>query len=279
MTLTVSANGAEIPALGFGTFQMEGLTCEEMVTTALQSGCRHIDTAQIYGNEEHVGRAIARSQTPREDLFVTTKVWMDNYTLDDFVPSVRESLDKLQLDHVDLLLLHWPSRDGTIEAPVEWLNDAAEKGLTKHIGLSNHTVNQMERAIRASDRPFVTNQCEYHPFIDQTAVLQKTRGHGAALTAYCPLARGNVFSDKTIGEIAETHGKEPSQIVLRWLIQQPQVIAIPKSTNGEHVEDNMDIHDFALTPQEMGRITALNRNAMRLIDPDFAPDWDAQQAA
>jgi 2,5-diketo-D-gluconate reductase B len=194
---------------------------------------------------------------------------------DRMADSVRRSLDRLGVDRVDLLLLHWPNREHPFEAMIESLNACREAGLTAHIGVSNYTAAQVERAAELSGAPLVCNQVEYHPFLSQRPVLEALERRSMALTAYSPIAQGGVFGNDTIRAIGERHGKSEAQVALRWLIQQERVIAIPRSSKPENIESNFAIFDFSLSDEEMAQISALARPDGRMIDPDWAPDWDA----
>ncbi|MCJ8053281.1 aldo/keto reductase [Shinella curvata] len=272
---TINANGAHIPQLGFGTFRMPEADVLSILPRALQSGFTHVDTAQIYENEAAVGDAIQKSGVARETIFLTTKVWVANYAKDAFAVSVAESLRKLKTDHVDLLLLHWPNEAVPLEVQIAELNAVREKGLARHIGVSNFNTALMAEAVRLSAAPLVTNQVEYHPFLDQTAVLEAAGKHGMALTAYFAMADGKVPADPVLNEIAAAHGKSAAQIALRWLIQQPDVVALTKTVTEARLAENLAIFDFALTPDEMARIHALARPDGRIVSPDgLAPVWD-----
>ncbi len=274
MTLTTKHFGVEIPAIGFGTWKLKDETAQMCVSKAIESGYRMIDTAQAYENEIHVGRGIRDAQLPREDLWVTTKVWMSEFRDGDLQSSVSKSVERLGLDHVDLVLLHWPNADVPMEETFEALNDARDSGMTRHIGVSNFTTSLMDEAVKLSRAPILTNQIEYHPFIDQTPVIEAAHALGMSVTAFSPLAQGKVFDNAVLKEIGEAYGKTPAQVTMRWFAQQPGIVAIPRSSSPEHLAANNDIHDFALTPQEMGRITALKADNQRLIDPRWAPEWD-----
>ncbi|MBK1623530.1 aldo/keto reductase [Afifella marina] len=274
MTLTVTANGAEIPALGFGTWRLRDDVCRHMVEVALDAGYRHIDTAEAYDNEEAVGDVLANHVTPRDDIFVTTKVWHENLRDGDFQKSVEGSLKRLQIDQADLVLIHWPSPSIPFDEQIQSLCKAKKQGLTKHIGVSNFPAALIEAAMRHADEPLVANQVEYHPYLNQSIVHAACRKHGLALTSYAPIARGSVLDEEVVREIAEEKGRTSAQVVLRWHIQQEGVVAIPRSSKAERVNENNDIYDFALTPDEMGRISALARPDGRTIDPDWAPEWD-----
>jgi len=270
----VSANGASIPALGFGTFRVPGPATERMVAHVLRNGYRHIDTAQIYGNEAEVGDGIRHSGIARADLFLTTKVWVENYRHEAFVASVDESLKKLKTDYVDLLLLHWPNATVPLAEQIGALNDVARAGKVRHIGVSNFNRVLMREAAALSELPLVTNQVEYHPYLDQSAVIETARSLGMSVTAYYAMADGKVLSDTPLKEIASRHGKSVAQIVLRWIVQQGLVV-LSKTVSESRAMENAAIFDFALTQDEMAAIHALSRPDGRIVSPDgLAPVWD-----
>jgi 2,5-diketo-D-gluconate reductase B len=225
----ITVQNQKIPALGYGTWKLEGKGCVEGVETALEIGYRHIDTAQIYQNEEEVGEAIQNSGIARKDIFLTTKVWMDNVRAGDLQASVNSSLVKLRTDYVDLLLIHWPVKDVTFNEQMQALSDVQNQGLAKLIGVSNFTVAQMKEVADTLGVKIACNQVEYHPFLNQKPVLDFVRSHDMFLTAYSPVARGKVMEDKTIKSLADKYGKTPAQITLRWLVQQEKVAAIPNT--------------------------------------------------
>jgi diketogulonate reductase-like aldo/keto reductase len=272
----VSANGATFPALGFGTFRMNEAEVAAVLPEAIRRGFRHVDTAQLYNNEEAVGAALAASVVPRGEVFVTTKVWPSNFAPTAFLPSVEESLRKLGTDYVDLLLLHWP---GGSEVPraeqIDQLNRAADKGMAAHIGISNYSVAQMHEAAGLSAVPLVTNQVEYHPWLAQTPVLAACRELGMALTGYFGMAEGRAPSDPLLREIGAAHGKTAAQVALRWQVQQPGVVALSKTARTERLAENLAIFDFELSAEEMAAIHALARPDGRIINPAaLAPAWD-----
>lgn len=272
---TINANGAHIPQLGFGTFRMPEADVLSILPKALRRGFTHVDTAQIYENEAAVGDAIQSSGVVREKIFLTTKVWVANYAKDAFAVSVAESLRKLKTDHVDLLLLHWPNEAVPLEVQIAELNAVREKGFAKHIGVSNFNTALMAEAVRLSAAPLTTNQVEYHPFLDQTAVRDAAKRHGMALTAYFAMADGKVPVDPDLQDIAAAHGKSAAQVALRWLIQQPDVVALTKTVTEARLAENLAIFDFALTAEEMARIHELARPDGRIVSPDgLAPVWD-----
>jgi diketogulonate reductase-like aldo/keto reductase len=245
-----------------------------MVNHALDVGYRHIDTAQMYENEEAVGQGIQESGVDRSSVFLTTKVMPDHYHDGDLQRSAEESLKKLDTDYVDLLLLHWPNPDVDLEETLNALMDVQRKGQTRHIGISNFPNALTERALSICGKDgLVTNQVEYHVFLSQRSVMEEVTGVGMALTGYCPLARGKVMGDETLKSIGEKYGKNEAQVALRWLLEQ-DVIAIPKTTSERHAESNFDILDFSLEQADMQAINDNLQGDARQIDPSFAPEWD-----
>jgi 2,5-diketo-D-gluconate reductase B len=274
-TATVDVGGAKIPVLGFGTYGMSGPRLQDVLVAALQGGFRHIDTAQMYQNEADVGVAIRASGVPRDAIFVTTKVWVGNYIRQRFMASVDESLRRLQTNHIDLLLVHWPCGGAPLEDQIEGLNRAVDSGKVRYIGVSNYNVAMMRAAAALSTRPLVTNQVEYHPFLDQTAVLQQVASGGSSLMAYCGMAVGRVFETQLLKDMAARHGRSVAQIVLRWLIQQPNVVALSRTEKIERLPQNTDIFDFALGDDDMAAIGRLKSPGGRIVNPSqLAPAWD-----
>jgi 2,5-diketo-D-gluconate reductase B len=270
---TIAAHGAEIPVMGFGTSSL-GNDAAELVAIALRLGYRHLDAARKYGTERGVGDGIRASGVPREDIFLTTKVSHENLRPADFARSVEKSLGELQVDHVDLLLIHWPNPKIPVGDCMGPLAAAKRAGLARHIGVANFTVELLEEAISACPEPLVTNQVECHPYLDQTRMLAALRRHGMALTAHCPLARGRLMGDPVLGEIAHARHRTLAQVALRWLVQQEIVAAIPRSANPARIAENLDVFDFRLTADEMDRVSALKRPHGRVANPAFAPQWD-----
>lgn len=265
-------NGDKVPGLGFGTWQLKDAECRNAIETALDAGYRHIDTAQAYENENEVGETLATSGIPREEIFLTTKVWHEQLTEVGVKKSFQESLKKLKVEYVDLLLIHWDNEDVPMQQTISAMNDLEVEGTVKHIGVSNFTVPKLEEAAKASSSPLFANQIEYHPFLTQDPIRSWCLEQGVLVTAYCPIARGKVMEEPVLKEIGEAHGKSPVQVTLRWMLQQPKLLAIPKSADPDHIRANIDIFDFTLSPGEMDRIFDLERGE-RLIDPSFAPDW------
>lgn len=270
----VQANGAAIPALGLGTWRLSGNECVEAVGGAIEAGYRHIDTASMYGNEEAVGDGIRAGGLPRDEVFVTTKVWPEDIAPGDLERSAEASLKRLGLDAVDLLLIHWPNSAVPLRGSIEALCRVKRGGLARHIGVANFTVALLGEAVALASEPLVTNQCEYHPYLDQGPVLAACRRHGLSLTSYCPLGRAAVFAETVVRTIAAAHGKTPAQIVLRWHMQQPGVVAIPKSGNRQRMAENIAVFDFTLTADEMRRISRLARPNSRMVTPGWSPNWD-----
>jgi diketogulonate reductase-like aldo/keto reductase len=270
----VLAHDARIPALGLGTWQLSGEVARRMVGHALAIGYRHIDTAQMYGNETEVGQAIAGSSVPREKVWLTTKIWPDNFRAGPLRRAAEESVRRLCTEP-DLLLLHWPNPDVPLSETIGALNEVRRRGLARHIGISNFNVALIREALALAQEPLVVNQVEYHPFLNQGAVLDEVRANGMALVAYSPLARGKAFRDRTLERIGERHGKNPGQVALRWLIQQEGVAAIPRSAHEANVKANLEIFDFELSPAEMAAIFAIAHSGGRQVNfPGFAPRWD-----
>jgi 2,5-diketo-D-gluconate reductase B len=271
---TISVKGQSVPVLGFGTWKLTGAECTDAVKFAIAEGYTHIDTAQIYENEAEVGEGIAQSGKPRDQIFLTTKVWRNHFVNGKVLESVEESLKKLKTDYVDMLLVHWPFPEVPVAKLVEGVMKAQEKGHARLIGVSNFTAAQMEEAAKISSGAVCDNQVEYHPFLSQQKVLETARRNGMFLTAYSPLARGKVFKEPVLQEIGATHGKNAGQVALRWLIQQEGVAAIPKSATKENIKGNIDIFDFSLSDEEVQKINALANPEGRQVNPDFAPKWD-----
>lgn len=271
----IAIDGHAIPLLGFGTWQIEPADARRMVAEALRIGYRHIDTAWIYHNEAAVGDGIRDSGVDRNDIWLTTKIWVAHFERDALLRQAEESAKALGFTP-DLLLLHWPKKTPDVAETIAALNEAKDKGLTRAIGVSNFPSAEFREAQALSTARLVTNQVEYHPYLKLTRLLETARELGSSITAWSPLAQGQVADDPTIGEIARAHGKSPAQVTLRWLIQQ-EVIAIPRTVKEHRARENFDIFDFALSAEEMDRIHALARPDGRLgdwLDKDFR--WDQE---
>ncbi len=269
----IDVQDGRVPALGFGTFGIRGEDGVRATATALEIGYRHIDTAQEYDNEAEVGRAIDGSGVERGEIFLTTKIWPNRIGDGDLQRAADESLERLATGYVDLLLIHWPSPTIPLGESLEALAQVKAAGKAKHIGISNFPVALMREAVETHGAGVVCNQVEYHPFLDQRRLIDDARTHGLFVTAYCPLAQGEVDGDPTLGAIAENHGKSPAQVTLRWLVDQDGVAAIPKAASEAHCRANFDIFDFALSDEDRATIDGL-RGSRRLVSPDFSPDWD-----
>ncbi len=275
----ITVDGHAIPLLGFGTWMLEPEDARRMVAEALRIGYRHIDTAWLYRNEAAVGDgirdAVEAGHVRREDLWLTTKVWVDHFRRDALLAQARESAANLGFTP-DLLLLHWPKAEPSFEETLGALNEAKAEGLTRAIGVSNFPSAEFRRAQSLSPARLITNQVEYHPYLKLSKLKAAARELGSSLTAWSPLAQGKVANDETLIEIGRAHGKTPGQVTLRWLIQQ-DVIAIPRTGKTSRAEENFDIFDFVLTPEEMDRIHALAVPDGRIgdwIDPAF--QWDQE---
>ena len=271
--LMIEANGARIPALGLGTWELRGRTCARIVEQALTLGYRHIDTAQVYENEQEVGEGLRASRVRRSELFLTTKVWTTHFAPNDLERSTKESLVRLRVSDVDLLLLHWPNSHVPLAETLGALAHAKTLGLTRHIGVSNFTVALLDEAVALSPEPLVCNQVEYHPYLEQTKIREACARHGIAMVAYSPIAKGKIRNDPTLTRICHAHGKSPAQICLRWLVQQ-NVVAIPRTSKIERLSENLDVFDFELSEQDMTDIFAMGSAGGRMTDFAFAPKWD-----
>ncbi len=269
----VEANGARIPALGLGTMTLKGDVCVTAVSTALKQGYVHLDTAERYGNETEVGEGLRASGLDRGQVFVTTKVYQDKLAPADFEKSFEESLQKLKLSSVDMLLIHWPNPNVPLADTMKVLCKTRADGRARHIGIANFTVPLIEEAVKLATEPLVTNQIEVHPFLDQSKVIAACRRHGLSVTAYCPLARGKVPGDPVLTRIGQAHHKSASQAALRYLIQLG-VIVIPRSSNAGRLAENLAIFDFKLGDAEMAEIGKLKRPDGRVVNPPHAPKWD-----
>lgn len=275
----VTAGGATIPALGFGTYGMARPDMLRMIPAALTAGFRHIDTAQIYRNEAEVGECVAVSGLRREELFLTTKIWVANYPERAFARSVDDSLRKLRTDYINLLLLHWPSEAVPLAEQIAGLNIAVQAGKVRHIGVSNFNRALLAEAVKLSAAPIVTNQFEYHPYLNQKPLIDLCHQLGVSVTAYCGMAVGRVFDEPLLKNIAASHSKTVAQLVLRWLLQQDKLIALSRSTNPERIASNMQALDFTLSPAEMTAIHNLARGSSRIVNPPgLAPHWDPTPA-
>jgi 2,5-diketo-D-gluconate reductase B len=249
--------GEKVPSLGLGTYRLTGNACVRAVGLALSMGYRHLDTAQMYGNEAEVGRGIGDAGVDREEIFLTTKIWPSDFARDRVIRKTRESLKKLRTGYVDLLLMHWPGDSVPLAETLGAMRELQEEGGVLHIGVSNFSPSLVDEA--AVHAEIFCNQVQYHPYRSQGALLGQAQEMDYLLTAYTPLSRGGVQRDTTLREIGATHDKTATQVTLRWLLQQEKVCAIPKATGEEHLKENFDVFDFELSDEEMGRISSLSR--------------------
>ena len=270
----IERKGARVPALGFGTWQLTGERCIRMVRHALDVGYRHVDTAQMYDNEEEVGTALTESPVDRQQIFLTTKVWPDRLADAALRRSVEDSLRKLKSDYVDLLLIHWPNDAVPLHESLAAMADLRNQGKAKFIGVSNFTVRHLREAVEEVGADILANQVEYHPLLSQRPVLSYLRQHGIMLTAYSPVAKGEVAKEPKLVEIGRNYGKTAFQVTLRWLVQQDGVAAIPRTSNEINCAANFDIFDFALNETEMAAIGELTARNRRLVNGSFSPAWD-----
>ena len=268
-----SVHGVSIPALGLGTYKLTGDAAVAGVRHALDIGYRHIDTAQIYDNESEVGVALAASGVPRDEVFLTTKVWFESLAPGPFAASVDESLRRLRTDHVDLLLVHWPTDDVPLEDTMGALVAARDAGRARLVGVSNFPPALLRRALELV--PELANvQVEHHPHLGQPELLGIVREHGMTLTSYSPLGQGQAMRDATLRAIADARGATPAQVALAYLLGQDRVLAVPKASSDAHRASNLAAAEIALSDEERARIDALPKDG-RIVDPPFAPDWDA----
>ena len=269
----ITSHGLRMPKLGLGTWRMKGAECREAVERALSLGYRHIDTAEMYDNEEAVGAALNGARLPRADIHVTTKVWWANLAPDAMRRSMEASLNKLQTDYVDLYMIHWPAPDMDLPAALTTLMKLKEEGLTHAIGVCNFPVALLRRAVEEIGAPLAANQIEYHVLLGQDPVLNFLRAHDMALTAYCPIAQGKLADHEELGVIARKHGATAPQIALKWLLDQPGVAAIPKAARRESQVANLEAMKIVLDESDRAAIAALPK-AQRMVNPGFAPAWD-----
>src|SRR6202140_1997977 len=265
--------GLSLPRLGLGTFRMQGEVCRAAVESALALGYRHIDTAEMYGNEEAIGEAIATSKVPRKDLHITTKVWHENLAPDAIRSAFDASLKKLRLDQVDLYLVHWPAKNMNLPAIFETLMKLKQEGRTRAIGVANFNIALLKTVVEDIKAPIACNQVEYHVMLDQTPLRKYLAAKSIPLVAYCPLAQGRAASDETLLAIGRKHGASAAQVALKWLVDQDGVAAIPKASRAESQRANLDALHVGLDDEDMKAIAALPKDK-RCVNPGFAPAWD-----
>jgi 2,5-diketo-D-gluconate reductase B len=272
---TVDARGVRIPLIGLGTWELRGRTCARMVEQALRLGYRHVDTAALYDNEREIGEGLRASGIKRDEVFITTKVWPSDFAPRDLERSAKDSLARLRLPDVDLLLLHWPNPRVPLSETLGALCKVKRMGLARHIGVSNFTVAMIDDAVKLANEPLVCNQIEVHPFLDQSKVIAACRRHGMAVVAYSPIARGRAKGDKVLSRIGKAHGKTAAQVSLRYLVQQG-IVVIPRTSRRERLAENLAIFDFELSAAEMEEIAQLAHRDGRIVDYAYSgsPQWD-----
>jgi 2,5-diketo-D-gluconate reductase B len=268
---TLTVQGTEVPKLGYGTWQVTGRDAVDGVQDALGLGYRHIDTARMYDNEREVGEGLRAAGVDRGEIFLTTKIWTADFARDRLIAAAEDSLRRLGTDYVDLLLLHWPNPDVEVAEPIGAMAELKDRGLIRELGVSNFPTGLLEEALQHG--PVFANQVEYHPYLAQPALLAQARQHDVLLEAYSPFAHGKLLDDPVLAEIGEAHGKSPGQVALRWLLDQPQVCALPKASSHDRRAENLAVFDFALSDAERERIDGLERG-LRTANPSFAPAWD-----
>lgn len=259
------ASGYEMPVLGIGTWRLTGERCEEAVKKALELGYRHVDTAALYSNHKEVGKAIKGLN--RKKLFITTKVHADNLNYGDVLRECDKALKELQIDYIDLYLIHWPNPDIPIEETLKAFKKLVDDKKVRSIGISNFTIKRMEEAIKKSRIPISVNQVEYHPYLNQEKLLEACKKNNVVLTAYCPLARGEILNDGLLKKMAERYNKTIPQVTLTWLLQKGAIV-IPKASSESHIKEDMDIFDWKLSEEDMRKIDDISKNE-RIVDPGF----------
>lgn len=269
----ITTGGLAMPKLGLGTWKLRGDEGRRAVEGALATGYRHVDTAEMYGNEDAVGAALAATAVPRADIHLTTKVWHENLAPDAIRRALEASLGKLRTGYVDLLLIHWPSPGMDLPAAMQAMMRLREQGLARQIGVSNFPVALMRRCVEELRAPIVCNQVEYHVLLGQGPVLDYARAHGIAVSAYSPLAQGRLNEHPTLERIARKHGCGPAQVALKWLLDQDGVAAIPKAARPESQRANLDALRVVLDDEDRSAIAALPKD-QRMVNPGFAPAWD-----
>ncbi|MEQ8345008.1 MAG: aldo/keto reductase [Sneathiellaceae bacterium] len=269
----LQTQGIAMPRLGLGTYRMRGADCRAGVESALELGYRHIDTAEMYGNEEAVGAAIAAAAMPRGEIHVTSKVWYENLEGDALRRAFDASLARLRLDVIDLYLVHWPAPGMDLPAILSTLMRLKEEGRIRALGVANFTVALLRRAIEEIGAPIACNQVEYHVHLGQEPLLRYQREKGVPLVAYCPMAQGRVNGDPALARIAAKHGASPAQVALKWLLEQDGVAAIPKAQSAARQQENLDARKLVLDGDDRHAIAALGKD-QRLVDPSFGPRWD-----
>ncbi|MFW5828939.1 MAG: aldo/keto reductase [Planctomycetota bacterium] len=267
---TITIEGDAMPVLGLGTWQLEGADCCDAIRSALDMGYRHIDTATMYGNEAEIGQELGKSDIPRDQLWITSKIRREHLHHDDVLASIDKSLERLACDYLDLALIHWPNEDVPLRETMLALKEIRKEGRIRHIGVSNFTPSQVREARELA--PIITNQVECHLFLQQHEMYELLRSHEMVLTAYSPLARGGVEEDETVQRLADKHDASPEQIAIAWQLHREAVVAIPKASSEKHLRSNMEALSISLDDEDLETVRSLDRGE-RIIDPEFAPAW------
>jgi len=269
----IKAHGASVPVVGLGTWQLNGAVGARITEQALRLGYRHLDCALIYGNEKEVGEGLHASGVKREEIFITTKVPHTELAPPALERAVKQSLKNLRVSDVNLLLIHWPNPHIPLAETLGAMAKMKREGYARHIGISNFNRCADREAVKVSSEPIVTNQIEWHPYLDESKVKGACDKHGIAVTAYCPIARGRAVGDEVLTSIGKKYGKSAGQVSLRWLVQKGAIV-IPRTSKVERLSENMSIFDFQLSPQDMAAVDALSKPAGRVVSVGWAPNWD-----
>ncbi|MBS0245825.1 MAG: aldo/keto reductase [Proteobacteria bacterium] len=269
---SVEAKGFKIPIIGLGTWELRGRDCARLTEQAIRLGYRHIDTAQMYGNEAEVGEGV-RASGKRAEVMVTTKIARTNLAPQDVERSTKESLSKLRIDEIDLLLIHWPNDRIPLAETLGAMAKLKQAGYVRQLGVSNFTVALLDEASKVSPEPLVCNQIEYHPFLDQSKVIAACKSHDIAVVAYSPIARGSAMGNDVLERIGRAYGKTGAQVSLRWLIQQ-NIVVIPRTSKLARLDENFAIFDFTLSDAEITEIARLSQAGKRIVNLAWAPQWD-----
>ena len=269
----ITTHGMRMPKLGLGTWKLKGAECTEAVQRALGLGYRHIDTAEMYGNEEAVGEALAHGGVPRADVHVTSKVWHDHLGTDAMQRAIDETLARLRTDYVDLYLIHWPAPDMDLPDAVQNLMRVMEQGKARAIGVSNFPRALLRRAVEEVGAPIACNQVEYHVLLGQAPLLDTCRSLDVCLSAYAPLAQGRLAEHEELNAIARKHNATPAQVALKWLLDQDGVAAIPKASREDTQKANLDALRIQLDDTDRAAIAMLPKT-QRFVNPGWSPVWD-----
>lgn len=267
---SIAIEGDDMPALGLGTWKLQGTDCRNTVRSALEMGYRHIDTATMYENEAEIGQELGASDIPRQDLWITSKIWRDDLHHQAALASIDRSLERLACDYLDLVLIHWPNDDIPLYETMLALREMRQEGRVRHIGVSNFTPSQVQQALELA--PIITNQVECHLFLQQQQMHELCQAHNLVLTAYAPLARGGVAEDQTVTRLANKYQITPEQLALAWQLHRPGVAVIPKASSEEHLRANLDALKVSLAEEDLAALRQLDRGE-RIINPEFAPAW------